>query len=114
MKSKEYFKEVYKKSSKLQQVSLDNIKMVCDDLEKRGIWIRVKFVGKECLKRFGKTGWNTIKGSSVLKAYISLRIKEQNVVIEKTEDIPSDILEHYEYLKLENRKLREMIKNNFI
>lgn len=114
MKSEKYFKEVYAKSSKSQQVSLDNIKLVCDDLELKGMWIRVKLVGKECFRRFGRTGWNTIKGSSVLKEYINLRAKEQNIVSNKDEEVPSDILEHYEYLKVENRNLRELIKKSLL
>jgi hypothetical protein len=115
MKSEEYFKEVYKKSSKQQQVSLDNIKFACDSLVERKIFIRVKLVGKECFRRFRRTSWNTIKGSLILKEYINLRAKEQNICHDdQISDVNRDLLEHYEYLKLENKNLREFIKNKII
>lgn len=109
MKAEEYFKKVYEASTHNQKISLDNLKVVCDEFEEKNLAIRVMAVGRECILRYARTGSNTIKASRVLKEYVHLRAKEQ-VFGSVTFEVDSTLKERLNYLELENRKLRELLK----
>lgn len=113
MKAEKYFKEVYEKSACNQKRSLDNLKEVCDFFENENLRIRLVAVGRECKRRFDMTSKNTIKASKILREYINLRAKAQKIVYWGT-NLDSTDNERIKYLELENRKLRELLKNKFI
>lgn len=113
MKAEKCFNEVGYCTTAKGRRTLQDVKMVCDLLEKEGLRINVSLIGRELHRQGIKVLEQSIRNNKKLMKYVRLRVKEQ--VIETREFVGDlGLIEQIRALKHENMVLRQFIKKNAI
>jgi len=110
--SENLFNELNKSNNSKRRENLQNIKMVCNQMEKDGVPITLNSAAKRCLEMYGSPAVSTVTNTgSKLGEYVRLRRSEQNIsntnIIQKT-GVSSKVQDPV--LAQEVKILEEMVK----